>query len=346
MKLKQIPNNTVVHTPTEEDAKVLLAILHENGYTYCDGESLLDNDWLIDLYDKNNELECLGIEPYTKITKHIEHCNIGWFRKQGYTILTLAEFKERYCEEEKPQPKFKVDDRVKVVGYQENCIAEMSPHVGEVGTITKVSEADGYYKITCDNGRFWWHEDWLEPYTESGAKAEAKAETKDTMELNSETLTDDCKSSVKVEKELNLVELIGDRDGIHVYCPTCGEVTLQAWDRGKNTKPLIFAQTDTSIVVRTFANGKAYVSGECVIFPSRALYEQYPLDPYTAWMKWQEEQTIYHIRIEFQPYDERGEMKCGNTGTLHFDDLKFRTPTDRDKCIEEIKAIIEKYSNR
>lgn len=39
MKLKQIPSNTVVHTPTEEEAKELLAILHENGYRWCGGKA-------------------------------------------------------------------------------------------------------------------------------------------------------------------------------------------------------------------------------------------------------------------------------------------------------------------
>lgn len=333
MKLKQIPNNTVVHTPTVEDAKELLAILHENGYKWKSGDDL-------SVYSYAYNKEAIGFMENKKVVAYIY---LRSAINEGKSILTLAEFKAKYCEEEKPQPKFKVGDKVKVVGYQEGCISKMKPHVGEVGTITKEPMEDwNYYKITCDKGCFSWREDWLEPY----AEPDTKDDTKDTMELNSETLTDNCKSSVKFEKELNLCELIGDRDGIHVYCPTCGEVTLQAWDRGKNTKPLIFAQTDTSIVVRTFANGKAYVSGECVIYPSRALYEQYPLDPLKAWMKWQEEQTIYHIRIEFQPYEERGEMKCGNMGTLHFDDLKLRTPADRDKCIEEIKAIIEKYSKK
>lgn len=35
MKPKEIPANIVVHTPTETEAKELLAILHENGEQRC-----------------------------------------------------------------------------------------------------------------------------------------------------------------------------------------------------------------------------------------------------------------------------------------------------------------------
>lgn len=145
-------------------------------------------------------------------------------------------------------------------------------------------------------------------------------------------------------KELNLCELIGDRDGIHVYCPTCGEVTLQAWSRGKNTKPLIFAQNDTSIVVRTFANGKAYAGGECIIYPSRVLYEKYPLDAKAAWDVWEEEQKKYHIEVIVNNHDNEGDLTdCAYVSG----DIAFRTPSDRDHCIvkkSEVKDWVENAS--
>ena len=39
-KLKSIPENTVIHTPTEEEANELLAILHANGYKWSGNRRL------------------------------------------------------------------------------------------------------------------------------------------------------------------------------------------------------------------------------------------------------------------------------------------------------------------
>lgn len=291
MKLKPIPENTVVHTPTEAEAEELLAILHENGYRWCGGYSLLEEiEW-----------ETYTADTCYYISHYVEYGDIKE-REVKTAVLTLADFKRLYCEQEKPQPKFKVGDKVKT-----------PLHIGIVTKVVSngVCEIDGFHLL---------EESDLEPYTEPETKPAEDMET----------------------KELNLCELIGDRDGIHVYCPTCGEVTLQAWDRGKNTKPLIFAQNDTSIVVRTFANGKAYAGGECVIFPSRALYEQYPLDAYAAWMKWQEERKKHWVSVGVwidDPYTE-------SDIAIDTPKIFFKCLADRDKCIAEIKAIIEKYNKK
>ena len=96
-----------------------------------------------------------------------------------------------------------------------------------------------------------------------------------------------------------------------------------------------------------------------MLFPSRALYEQYPLDPYTAWMIWKEEQKKeYGLGVVLQNMNPKNcEVIKGHT-------LLFHSPADRDKCIEvidaflsqiqqsksvaslceEIKLIIDKYS--
>ncbi len=45
-KLKSIPENTVIHTPTEEEANELLAILHANGYKWSGNRRLTkSNCW-------------------------------------------------------------------------------------------------------------------------------------------------------------------------------------------------------------------------------------------------------------------------------------------------------------
>ncbi len=299
MKLKEIPQNTIVYTPTEDEARELLAILCENGYK-CGANEAKEEGW-----------ETFGSETCYRIysdEKAYYTCNRKWYKAicQIYILplLSLAEFKEQYYKEETPQPKFRVGDKVRW---------------GICDTIYIIDEVSTTYKIRNSNGLSYSFatESDLIPYTEPETKEE-------TMEA----------------KELNLCELLAGHEGESIFLTTLGNVIIHS----VSERSVQFKAHETAKGIYYLpSNGKLNKNGLVVAFPSRALYEQYPLDPYTAWMKWQEEQTIFHIRIEFQPYEERGEMKCGNMGTLHFNDLKLRTPADRDKCIEEIKTIIEKY---
>lgn len=393
MKLKGIPDTIVVHTPTEEQAKELLAILHENGYCWSVmWKSLINNNH----WHHNKENTTYLVNGEKKLVDVI---------KEGalmFDILTLAEFKEKYVEEEKPQPKFRegdlvifpemdrplqihaIVDGIAMSWWDDGSIRAMAgldylkPYTKPVETIQESKEKpqpkfrlseririvssgvedfinmiteDDYYELLEHRGKY--SESDLEPYTESETKVTEESPIKATaadslctMAKSEMDIIDEAKEKQKGEignnsenSQLDLCELIGDRDGIKVYCSICGEVTLQAWYRGKNTKPFIFAQTDKSIVVRTFANGKAYAGGECVIFPSRALYEQYPLDPYTAWMEWKNEQKKPFICIHWGEVDANGDEEDDYTGNIY-----FRTISDRDKCIEEIRTTLKKYS--
>lgn len=131
--------------------------------------------------------------------------------------------------------------------------------------------------------------------------------------------------------QLNLSELLKGHEGETFYSPIVGDCTLKA------ITDYIYVAVNDHPSYCFFLDGRREKSGAVVFFPSRALYEQYPLDPYTAWMKWKEEQRTYEINISID--------YCENfMGVVDATTLTFRTPTDRDKCIEEIKAIIEKYS--
>lgn len=325
MKLKPIPENTVVHTPTEAEAKELLAILHENGYKWSGNEDLIKyTNWKIYKYDTCYKL---GLSRVTFSDKE-------FFIREVHTILTFAEFKSKYCKEDKPQPKFKVGDKVycPLFGYP-LVIAEV---------VINDNDEPYYYFENC--GRY--RESILKPYTETEPTKDMETkENHDLSQNSAEKCGNDNAISTDENKELDLCELLNGLEGQSFYSPCYGDVDLIEVHNDK-------------IVISAVANDKKHTLGKrgkhcagfaecmCMLFPSLAIYEQYPLDPYTAWMKWQEEQTIFHIRIEFQPYEERGEMKCGKMGPLHFNDLKLRTPADRDEAIEEIKAIIEKYNKK
>ena len=218
---------------------------------------------------------------------------------EDYPIITLVEFKERYCEEEKPQPKF-------IKGQRVYCRPYGYPFVIADGIIYDNNEPHYY----SENGGCY-KESILEPYTEP--------ETKMTEDMET--------------KELNLAELLKGHEGEEFFLTTMGTVIFHGVsEQSIQFKPNKTAK-DTYLLSST---GKMRDNGVILAYPSRVLYEQYPLEPYTAWMKWKEEQQVRNLRIILTAPDfERNYVK-----------MNFRTPADRDKCLEEIKAIIEKYNKK
>ena len=292
MKLKEIPQNIAVRTPTEAEAKELLAILHEGGYKWLFGEKSLVEQTIWNRY-----------EDATGYFIEDERVSYGDMTDQvsieDYPIITLVEFKERYCEEEKPQPKF-------IKGQRVYCRPYGYPFVIADGIIYDNNEPHYY----SENGGCY-KESILEPYTEP--------ETKMTEDMET--------------KELNLAELLKGHEGEEFFLTTMGTVIFHGVsEQSIQFKPNKTAK-DTYLLSST---GKMRDNGVILAYPSRVLYEQYPLEPYTAWMKWKEEQQVRNLRIILTAPDfERNYVK-----------MNFRTPADRDKCLEEIKAIIEKYNKK
>ena len=292
MKLKEIPQNIAVRTPTEAEAKELLAILHEGGYKWLFGEKSLVEQTIWNRYE---DATGYFIEDervsYGDMTDRVSI--------EDYPIITLVEFKERYCEEEKPQPKF-------IKGQRVYCRPYGYPFVLADGIIYDNNEPHYY----SENGGCY-KESILEPYTEP--------ETKMTEDMET--------------KELNLAELLKGHEGEEFFLTTMGTVIFHGVsEQSIQFKPNKTAK-DTYLLSST---GKMRDNGVILAYPSRVLYEQYPLEPYTAWMKWKEEQQVRNLRIILTAPDfERNYVK-----------MNFRTPADRDKCLEEIKAIIEKYNKK
>ena len=155
MKPKEIPANIVVHTPTETEAKELLAILHEGRY-----RSHLPGGW--NMFKENT---VIFIER-----SWINHGNIIFYKThRGYTILTLAEFKRLYCEEEKPRPKLEVGDKVKISVPTSEFLSKYN------GVITCILErqmrGDGVEGwLTELSTAYVFKDEWLTPYTEPETK--------------------------------------------------------------------------------------------------------------------------------------------------------------------------------
>lgn len=303
LRLLPIPTNIVVHTPTEAEAKELLAILHENGYKWGDGDSLKSN-----LSESDFEFTYI-LTPYPTVFKTPYRTG----------AMPFAEFKERYVDfddtftddckspvkDEQPQPKFKVGDKVRFE-YSKDFYSRMC-EIKDIRTENGIAE----YQI----GSVWAKEPFLEPYTE----AETKEETMET-------------------KELNLCELLAGREKETFYSPYIGTCHIII-PKGESSHPLRLQKDDGTYVLLP-VNGQES-DGHCMLYPSRALYEQYPLDPYTAWMKWQEEQTQYKVNLMLDAKPE-----CPFSSEADSYEFAFPTSADRDKFISEIKAIIEKYSKK
>ena len=308
MKLKPIPQDTVVHTPTEEEAKELLAILHENGYKWCGGTSLIeDSEW-----EAYQEWTCYYISSYVEIGNIYEH------NEDKTNPITIADFKRLYCKEEKPQPRFKVGDKVKIVNVRNpmmlNEIGIIEEHPAKNSPLYKVKWGED--SSTFIEGVF------FEPYTEPETKPTENMKTKEKQKGE--------KGNNSENFQLDLCELLKGHEGEKFYSPIVGDCTLKA------ITDYIYVAVNDHPSYCFFLDGRRENSGAVVFFPSRALYEQYPLDPYTAWMKWQEGQKGYSLSLSIVGNDFGGRIISA----------RFRITTDRNKCIEEINAIIEKYSRR
>lgn len=166
---------------------------------------------------------------------------------------------------------------------------------------------------------------------------------KDTEVSDNFTKQDDMET-----KELNLCEMLKGHEGETFYSPICGEIEINQIIELDNGQLIVEAQAinphkDGGYSVVGFdAQGKYNEHGQCTLYPSRALYERYPLDAKKAWSEWREAQKKFGLDIKIESYFE------GKFGWEDCDDdvscLHFRTTSDRDKCIEEIKSVIEKYS--
>lgn len=85
--------------------------------------------------------------------------------------------------------------------------------------------------------------------------------------------------SIVSKNELNLLELLKDCEGREVYSLLEGVTRIH--------------KVDESLIETSYEKygekGDVYVKGVCLLYPSKALYLKYPLDPYSAWMEWKEE---------------------------------------------------------
>ena len=211
-----------------------------------------------------------------------------------------------------PKPKFKVGDRVIFA-----CKPYDNLRDGKIATIQSVEISPcGIIIYSFKEYSINFREEYLEPHTEEnkepieecpytdgrtcdncmGKGWECGYKPKETMEeknrcekcgANAAQCADaPCQNYPMEEKELNLCELLKGCEGIEIFNIEKGADVIAEVD--DNTISFVNPNGRGNIVY-IGKSVRTYPSGSALFYPSRALYEKYPLDAYTAWMEWKEE---------------------------------------------------------
>ncbi len=195
-------------------------------------------------------------------------------------------------------PKYKKGDLV-------ICKDRLSDVYKEVGTIEKCSKQNNLPYPDCLPYEYWVNFNWklgvsftlqgwfeecqLEPYTES----ETTRKNPQNLSLSDNQNTDNME-----EKELNLCELLKDCIYETFYSPICGECEYK--ECFEDSEKMLFESikdgVDGGYASLVFdAEGRYGNHGICMLYPSKELYEKYPLDPRKAWSEWAENRKPKHI---------------------------------------------------
>ncbi|MDE6436633.1 MAG: hypothetical protein K2K69_03895 [Muribaculaceae bacterium] len=152
--------------------------------------------------------------------------------------------------------------------------------------------------------------------------------------------------------ELNLSEILTGCEGEEFYSLSLGTVKFEEI---KEDLSLLFINVaaDEPMYVTTEGYGAFGEGDVCLIYPSRALYEKYPLDAYSAWMEWKEERkpkrwradeggSYWHfgstgkaaIRSEYRTTLDNSRYSIGNY---------FRTKEDAEQAVEVVREALTKF---
>lgn len=233
---------------------------------------------------------------------------------------------------------FRVGDIVKTVPHP---LFGAKSYTGKIDTIVDIDDrVDVMYPYKLKKLNMWIHPNELEHYIEE--KEEVMKEKEFGKEDNFST------------KELNLLTLLNGCEKEKFYSLIAGDVIFKGidshWEQ-EVYKPIICTGGN-------YNSDGTYTdpsdNGVCCLFPSRALYEKYPLDAYSAWMEWKSERTPKRWRAEYyKPYwylDRRFIAKeCTADANSDFDRTNyengnmFRTEEEAKQAAEVIIKCLMKF---
>ncbi len=223
-------------------------------------------------------------------------------------------------EQAKPRPhKYSVGQKV-INAYCKSeilTISELAGHTNENNPRYKVSKYE-----------YLWNECELEPYTEEN-KPERMRKNKQDLSRSVNQKTEDME-----EKELNLVELLEGHTEELFYSPYFGEVEVNI--ECDKCFPIVVNGEHLTI------DGRLYLNDDCMpsIYPSRALYEKYPLDARAAWAEWAESRKPKRWRAKSSAGIAVSECKS------HWEDYTYWYLTDDCIVAQEEEIGCKKDNNR
>lgn len=239
------------------------------------------------------------------------------------------------------ESKFKVGDKVKIVGaYTEATKSRL----GKVGKINNIANTNDYL-VLFENGQDWIHSSCLEPYTEESRNLSQNIANCDKSEDNK--LKDNMEG-----KELNLGELLKGCEGEKIYLPDEGEceivsVAENEIELSQEPNRKIILSEDSYIFTRT---GFAYA------YPSKESFLANPLNACKAWQGWKEArkpkrwraeygETYYSLRDNFTVCDQYENNDSDNDCAWNNYNY-FRTEEEAKQAAEEVKECLMKFHEK
>ncbi len=173
-------------------------------------------------------------------------------------------------------------------------------------------------------------------------------------ELKTETAENEKKPTENMEeKELNLLEILTGCENQEFYSPSFGKVTLRKIYK-ESGYPLYWYCSYGDIY--TFSDGRICKDSESIIFPSRALYKKYPLEPVKAWKEWSEsrkskrwrakEEELYYWLGSYWNVECNEESMSEEDNMLYDAGNYFRTETEAEELAEEILKVVNAFHKR
>lgn len=246
-----------------------------------------------------------------------------------------------------PTPKFKVGDRVSIKYY----VKQKTTYIKQVYVTSY-----GYIYET-EEGRF--HENWLESYTEEPETRSKEAKETQNLSLSDEQSTENKEPMEEKElgkednfptKELNLCELLKGCEKNKCYSPMLGDAFIvQIRETSIHIVPCDEEHCERFLFIDKC--GIWTKGGQCILYPSRALYEKYPLDAYSAWMEWARKPKRWRAKEGEQYFllNPDGEVMVDNECYFDIDSYRhdfgnyFRTQEEAQQASEVVKEALVKF---
>ena len=259
-----------------------------------------------------------GVKDWRFVEKNLE----------PYTEQILSSAESSKSDQNPPKPKFNLGDIVRNKYYGNGGIK----HINQIF----ITSYGCIYEV--EGGRF--HEKWLEPYTKESRNLSQNTANCDKPEDNQ--LKDNMK-----EKELDLTQLLKGCEGEDIFDIEKGIVTIK-----EVKQRCIATKSDEGIINYVGKYIEQFPSGGARFYPSRALYEKYPLDAYSAWMEWKANRKFPKLNEEFWIIQADGTVdRRYNTGSEFVNNLIasgncFRTEALATKGAAGIRQYLQNFHNQ